>query len=108
MYKLFKLLIVLAFVGLLLGLGSYAAANLKVGSFLGPMKPLTGHDMHFEFDGVDALNGKRFVWVVEYRNSKLPNVRQARFYVSPTGDILAVVPKDLGRYIEAWEKTQLP
>ena len=108
MYKLVKLVVVLAFVGLLLGLGSYAVAILKVGSYLGPMKPLTGHDTHFAFDGVDALNGKRFVWVIEYRNSKLPAVRQARFYVSPTGDILAVVPRDLDRHIEAWEKTKLP
>ena len=108
MRKLFKWLVVLAFVVLLLSLGSCAAAWFEVGRFAGPMKPLTGQSVSFAFDGVDELNGRRFVWVIEYSSSKLPGVRRARFYVSPTGDMVAVIPRDLDRHIEAWEKTQLP
>ena len=108
MYKLFKLLVVLAFIGMLLSLGSYAVARLKVGSYMGPMKPLSGHSVSFAFDGVDALNGRRFVWIVDYRNSKLSGVRRATFYVSPMGDMIATVPADLDRRIDAWEKRQLP
>lgn len=108
MYKLFKWLIVLAFVGLLLGLGSYAVAWLKVGSFMGPMKPLSNRNTSFAFQGVDELNGRRFVWVIKYSASRLPRVRQATFYVSPTGDMVATYPANLDRSIEAWEKTRLP
>ncbi len=53
MYKLFKWLIVLAFVGLLLGLASYAVAWLKVGSFIGQTKPLSSRSVSFAFQGVD-------------------------------------------------------
>jgi hypothetical protein len=107
-YRLFKWLVTLAFVALLLSLGSYAVARLKVGSYVGPMKPLTGHSTHFAFDGVRELNGRRFVWVVDYRSSKMPGVSRAKFFVSPTGDLISVIPRDLDRHIEAWEKTQLP
>ena len=108
MYRLFKWLIVLAFVGLLLGLGSFAVAMLKVGSFMGPMKPLSNRNTSFAFQGVDELNGRRFVWVIKYSASRLPRVRQATFYVSPTGDMVATYPANLDRSIEAWEKTRLP
>ena len=108
MYKFFKLLIVAGFIGLLLTLGSFAVARLKVGTYMGPMKPMTGLTTSFAFDGVDEINGRRFVWVIEYTSSKLPGVSRARFYVSPTGDMVATIPRDLGRRIEAWEKTQLP
>jgi hypothetical protein len=108
MYKLFKWLMVLAFVGLLLGLGSYAVAWLKVGSFIGPTKPLSSRSVSFAFQGVDELNGRRFVWVIKYSASRLPRVRQATFYVSPTGDMVATNPANLDRMIEAWEKTRLP
>ena len=108
MYKLFKILLIAGFIGLLLTLGSFAAVRLKVGTYMGPMKPMTGPSTSFAFNGVDELNGRRFVWVVEYTRSKLPGVSRAKFYVSPTGDMLATIPRDLGRRIEAWEKTQLP
>jgi hypothetical protein len=108
MYKLFKWLLVLAFAFGLAAGASYAAARVTVGKFVGPRPPLSGRTMEFSFGGVERLPGNPRAWVITYRNSQLPGVRQALFYVSPTGKLLTALPADLDVRLEAWAKSQEP
>lgn len=108
MFKLIKWLFLLAFVATLLSGASYAAARFRVGQMVGSTPPLSGRTIGFAFTGVENLSGKPRVWVFTYRSSELPGVRGAKVYVSPTGKLIATVPADLGRRIEAWEKSKEP
>jgi len=108
MSKLFKWLLVLSFAATLLAGGSYAAARVTVGKFVGTKPPLSGRTVTFSFGGVEHLRGNPPAWIVSYRRSQLPGVQQATFYVSPTGKLIAVDPADLDVRLEAWAKSQEP
>jgi hypothetical protein len=106
--KIFKWLLVLAFVSSLLAGGSYAAARVTVGKFVGSKPPLSGRTTTFSFGGVQKLRGNPRVWVVTYSRSELPGVPRATFYVTPTGKLIAVDPPDLDVRLETWYKSQEP
>jgi hypothetical protein len=107
-FRAIKWILVLAFVGTLLSGASYAAARVAVGKIVGPNPPLSGRTVEFSFRGVEELAGNPRAWVVTYAASRLPGVRGATFYVSPTGKLLSTRPADLSRRIEAWEKARQP
>ncbi len=108
LYKLFKWLLALAFISSLLAGGSYAAARVTVGKFVGPKPPLSGRSMTFSFGGVQKLRGTPRAWIITYDRSQLAGVRRATFYVSPTGRLIAVDPPDLDIRLETWAKAQEP
>jgi hypothetical protein len=107
-FKLIKWLFLLAFVGTLLSSASYAAARLRAGQIVGSNPPLSGRTVDFAFKGVEDLTGNPRAWVVTYRSSQLPGVRGAKVFISPTGKLIGTVPPDLGRRIEAWERSREP
>lgn len=114
MAKLFKLLMVLAAIGGLLTAGSYAGARSTAGKVTGSNPPLSNRTIVFEgwrpprFEGVADLPGKPRAWVIRYGRTRLPGIRRAAIYVSPTGKLIATVPRDLEARIEAWERAQEP
>ena len=108
MFKYIKWLLTIAFIGVLLSTASYAAARVTVGKVIGPNPPLSGRSVKFAFEGAEDLSGNPRAWVINYSVVRLPRVSQATFYVSPTGKLLAVRPRDLERRIEAWERSQRP
>ena len=114
MAKIFKLLVLLAAVGGLITAASYAGARLTAGKVTGSKPPLSSRTIVFQgwrpprFQGVADLPGKPRAWVIHYERTELPGVRQATIYVSPTGRLIATVPRDLDTRIEAWERAQEP
>jgi len=108
MHKLFKLLVVLGFICGLLVAGSYAGALVTVGKFVGSSPPLESQASSFSFTSVKAAGNRRLVWVFDYNTSKLPGVRRATFYVSPTGGLIATIPADLDSRLTAWERSREP
>ena len=108
MKRLIKLIFVLALVGASLAGMSYAGAGIKAGTFLGSKAPVGDREIKFHNDGVEDLPGRPKAWVVTYRSSQLPGTPFVQIFVSPTGRVIATRPPNLGRLVEAWERTSLP
>jgi len=113
MAKFFKLLLLLVAVGGLLTFASYAGARFTAGKIVGSNPPLSNRTIYFQgwrppFEGVADLPGKPRAWVIEFGRTQLPGIRRATIYVSPTGKLIATVPRDLDTRIEAWERAQEP
>jgi hypothetical protein len=114
MAKLFKLLLILAAIAGLLTAGSYAGARFTAGKITGSNPPLSNRTITFEgwrppkFEGVADLPGTPRAWVIRYGRTQLPGVRRVVIYVSPTGRLIATIPRDLEARIEAWERSQEP
>ena len=107
MKKLFKLLLLVAFVCAVAYTISYAGARATVGRFLGLQPPEMGtRAIRFAYDGVAALPGKPRVWEFSYSRVSINGNRPAKIYVSPGGKIVATVPKDLDRMLEAFAKSK--
>lgn len=114
MAKLFNALLLLVAIGGLLTAGSYAGARFTAGKITGSNPPMSNRTIAFEgwrppeFAGVADLPGKPRAWVIRYGRTQLPGVRRVVIYVSPTGKLIATVPRDLEARIEAWERAQEP
>jgi hypothetical protein len=114
MAKLVKILLVLIAIGCLLTAASYAGARLTAGKITGSSPPLSNRTITFQgwrpprFEGVADLPGKPRAWVIQYGRTQLPGVRRVTIYISPTGKLIATVPRDLEARIEAWERAQEP
>lgn len=108
MYTLFKGLVALGFICTLFAAGSYAGARVTAGRVVGPSPPLTGLATSFSFAGVKELNDRRLVWIVKFAASRLPGVKRATLYISPTGSLIATRPADLNARLEAWERSHEP
>jgi len=106
--KLIKWLFIIGFVGVLLTGGSYAAARFQVGRLVGPNPPLAGRAVEFAYRGVEGLPGRPRLWVFTYGSTRLPGIRSATIYVSPTGKLVGTRPADLEARLAAWEQSQEP
>lgn len=108
MARLFKWLVVIAFVGGALTTASYAGARFTAGRFLGPKAPVSRRTDQFAFEGVTGLPGKPRAWVFTYRASEMPGIKAVQIFVSPTGRLLATVPGDLDIRLDAYERSLEP
>ncbi|MSR07478.1 MAG: hypothetical protein EXR93_10495 [Gemmatimonadetes bacterium] len=107
MGKLFKLLVLLCFVGGLAYGFSYAGARTGIGKMLGSPKPEVGErEMAFLWEGADSLPGKPKVWEVTFSRVAAIGNRRAVVYVSPGGAIVATYPNDLASRLEAAAKAK--
>src|SRR6266699_4751944 len=107
MGRLIKLLFVVAFVGTLLLAGSYLGARATVGKFLGlPQADMGELTVRFAYEGVPTLRGHPRLWEFTFSRAQVAGYRPAKIYVSPKGQIVATVPNDLARRLEAWAKSK--
>lgn len=106
MFKLIKMLLVLAFIGLLATGASYAAAFFAVGKYIGPNPPVSDRSTKFSFASVPESRAQPLIWIFSYGSTELRGVRSVTIIVSATGKILGTRPSDLDRRINAWEETQ--
>ena len=107
MGRLIKLVFVLAFVGCLIFAGSYLGARATVGKFVGFPEPEMGDlAVRFVYQGVASLPGHPRVWEFRYSRVQANGYRPATIYVSPKGQIVGTVPKDLARRLEALAKSK--
>jgi hypothetical protein len=108
MGRLFKLLFWVAFFGGLLLFGSYLGARARAGMVLGPRPPTMG-SRHIAFLNRAAdLPNRPLAWVFTFTGTAVPGAHQVKIYISPTGQVLATVPRDLAARLEAYERTRLP
>ena len=109
MWKLIKLLIIVAFFGGLLCAGSYAGARATAGKLLGSPLPQMGvRTDKLAYDGIADLPRHPRGWVFQYSNVPVNGGRPAKVFVSFDGKILGTVPKDLESRLESWRKSQEP
>lgn len=106
MGKLFKLLVLLGFVGGLAYGFSYAGARAGVGKMLGSAPEVGERTMRFQWNGADSLPGRPRVWEVTLSRVTVIGNRRAIVYVSPGGAILATYPKDLAWRLETAAKAR--
>jgi hypothetical protein len=109
MWKLMKLLVVVAFIGGLFYAGSYAGARATVGKFLGSPYPEMGdRTERFAYDGITDLQNHPRGWEFHYSRVAVNAGRPAKVFVSLDGKILGTVPKDLESRLASWRKSQEP
>jgi len=108
MQRIVKWLVIAGFVGSLVTTASYAGARVAAGKLLGPDPPVRGLATTFAYQGVESLPSKPRAWVLTYSQVRLPGVARVRIFVSPRGDVLATQPPDLGRRLEAYERSRNP
>lgn len=87
---------------------SYLGARFTAGRVVGSNPPFSDRTIAFAFEGVPELPGRPRAWVIAYRRSRLPGVRQVQIYVSPAGRLIDTRPRDLDIRLDAWERSRLP
>lgn len=108
MRRLFKFLLIAAFLAGGFAAYSYLGARFTAGRLLGADPPLTGRTVQFNYQGVPDLPGTPRAWVFSYSRSKLPGVTRAQIFISFNGRVIATRPRDLQARLSDWEKTRLP
>jgi hypothetical protein len=108
MQRLISWLIRIAFVLVLLGASSFAAAQFKARQLVGPRAPVREPATTLAWKGVQDLPGKPRAWVVTYSQIRLADVRRVRIVVSLTGRVLSVAPPDLEARLEEYRRSLEP
>lgn len=109
MGRFIKWLFILAFVCAIAFAGSYAGAFFRAGALIGTNTGALGtRHVTLDYHGVPNLPGKPIAWVFSYSPTRLPGVREARIYVSPTASVIATAPRDLAAQLDAWARSQGP
>lgn len=102
-----KVLAVAAVVTGLLFAASYAGARFKVGQILGPSPPNMGtRTISFGTDSVPGSPGQRLVWTFSWSPTPWTGTRPVRIWISPTGTILAVWPRNLETLVEQYYRSK--
>ena len=102
--NLIKLVVVLAFVGGLALGASYLGARATSGKLLGPKPPNLGvRTARFAYKGVPTLPGNPKVWEFTYNGTAVPGARKMVIYISPTGKLIATIPRDIDLRIQSLE-----
>ena len=109
MGRLVKWVFTLAFIAAIALGASWAAAFYRAGALIGTnTDAFPARQVTLAYRGTERLPGKPIAWVFTYSPTKLPGVRVARIFVSPTGTVIATEPKDLPARIDAWARAQIP
>lgn len=108
MGRFVRVLLILVAAAAAFTLYSYAGARFTAGRVVGSNPPFSDRTITFAFDGVPELPGRPRAWVIDYRRSRLPGVRRAQIFVSPTGRLIGTRPPDLDVRLDAWERSRLP
>jgi hypothetical protein len=108
MARLFWIILVVAFVGLLFTGVSWAAAFTTVGTFLGAPPPQMGSQtttIEWEWQGINQLREHPPVWRFAFAPTVIPGASAVRIYVNPLGHIVATEPADLQARLVAFRRT---
>jgi hypothetical protein len=108
MARLFWLILVLAFVGLLFTGVSWAAAFTTVGTFLGAPPPQMGSQsttIEWQWHGISQLREHPPRWRFAFAPTVIPGASTVRIYLNPLGHIIATEPADLEERLVAFRRT---
>ena len=105
--RLIKFLAIALVVGGLLFAASYAGARFKVGQILGPSPPDMGtRTISFGNDSVPGQGGRRLVWTFSWSPTPWTGTRPVRIWISATGDVLYVWPRNLEALVERYYQSK--
>lgn len=106
MARLFWLVVVLCFVGLLFTGASWAAAFATVGTYLGAPPPHMGsQSTTIQWPAVEDLKHHRPpLWRFAFGPTVIPGAANVRIYVDPLGHIVAKEPRDLDDRLAAFRR----
>lgn len=108
MKRFFKWFAILAFLGLIATGISFMGMRLKVGQLIGDADfAFVQRSVRFAKDSIPG-QGERYVWAVTWGAVRLPGIRTATVWVSPTGNVIATDPADLEARIAAYERSREP
>jgi hypothetical protein len=83
---------------------SYVGARARAGMLLGNKLPSLGtRQIAFAFDGAKDLAGHPRAWVISYGPTEIVGARQIKIFVSPTGTLLATLPRDLETRLKPYQ-----
>lgn len=103
MWRLLKIVFVLALVGGLLYGASYAGSRAAAGKVVGPNPSFMGdRTIQLNLKGVEELDGNPRAWIYTYGPTELPGVREATIYVTLEGKIIRTRPRNLAERIERY------
>jgi hypothetical protein len=103
--RLFWLVVVLGFVGLLFTAASWAAAFSSVGTFLGAPPPKMGSQTTaIEWQGFSNLRDHPPLWRFGFGPTVIPGATEVSIYVDPLGHIVSTDPADLEQRLAAFHK----
>jgi hypothetical protein len=106
MARLFWLILVAAFVGLVFTGVSWAAAFTAVGTFLGAPPPQMGSQTtSIEWPGISHLKDRPPLWRFAFSPTVIPGAATVRIYLDPLGHIVATEPRDLEARLVAFRRT---
>jgi hypothetical protein len=106
MARLFWLVVILAFVGLLAMGASWAAAYTSVGTLLGAPPPRMGtQTTTFLWRDLPKLRERPAVWRFVWSPTAIPGATTVRIYVGPWGRIVSLEPGDLVDRLVAFHRT---
>ena len=106
MGRLFRLTLMLAFVGALVVGASWALAYNSVGTLLGSPPPQMGSQTTtFLWDGLPQVEGHPRVWSFAFSPTRIPGARNVRIYVAPLGRVVLTEPADLAARTKAFHNT---
>jgi hypothetical protein len=103
--RLFWLVLVLGFVGLLFTAASWAAAFTSVGTLLGAPPPNMGtQSTAIEWQGIGRLREHPPLWRFAFAPTVIPGAPNVRIYVDPLGHIVSTEPEDLQQRLTAFRR----
>jgi hypothetical protein len=106
MARLFWLVLILAFVGLLATGASWAAAYTSVGTLLGAPPPRMGNQYtSFRWRDLPKLREHPVVWRFVWTPTAIPGATTVRIDVGPWGHIISTEPGDLADRLVAFHRT---
>ena len=109
MGKFIKRLFILAFICVLLYGGSYLGARTVTGRMLGSAASDMGtRDIRFTYDSIPGIKGKQPMWVFSFNGTKLNGVRNAKIYLTLTGNVIVTTPRNLQTLIDQAAKSKEP
>jgi hypothetical protein len=106
MARLFWLVLILAFVGLLATGASWAAAYTSVGTLLGAPPPRMGTQYtSFLWRDLPKFREHPAAWRFAWTPTAIPGATTVRIYVGPWGHIVSTEPADLADRLVAFHRT---
>jgi hypothetical protein len=106
MARLFWLVLILAFVGVLALGASWAAAYTSVGTLLGAPPPRMGtQTTTVLWRDLPNLRERPALWRFVWTPTAIPGATTVRIYVGPWGRIVSTEPRDLVDRLVAFHRT---
>ena len=103
MYRLLKILLVLALIAGLVSGYSYVGSRFAAGKVVGPNPTFMGQrKIKLNYKGVEELDGNPRAWVYTYGPTQLSGIPEAKIYVNLEGKLIRTRPRNLAERVQIY------